>query len=367
MSKKGKDEIMATNVLESVELRYQEGTSDKVYLVSLESSGNGYVVNYGYGRRDGTLNTGTKTKSPVDIAKADNIYRKLVKSKQSKGYWIYRNGGSRITVADSVKEDTGIYPQLSVAVTEDEYQVLLSSGRWCVQQKHDGRRMMVRKDPDNTVTCINRTGKITSCPEVVLAELVGIPGSYIIDGELVGDTYFVFDIIKYCGICLRGYRYMDRLKMLGNLLSGMPYGGPVSQVITVTGYDGKPKFVEEMRAANREGVVFKNLFAEWYPGRPSRGGASMKFKFWESCSCIVLGVNPDRRSVVVGLDGVSIGNVTIPPNHEVPDVGSVVEVRYLYVAGKGGSLYQPVYLGVRNDVMPTECTFERQALKYKAA
>jgi bifunctional non-homologous end joining protein LigD len=46
---------------------------------------------------------------------------------------------------------------------------------------------------------------------------------------------------------------------------------------------------------------------------------------------------------------VSVGNVTIPVNFDIPRVGSVVEVRYLY-AYPGGSLYQPVYLGARTDV-----------------
>jgi hypothetical protein len=45
----------------------------------------------------------------------------------------------------------------------------------------------------------------------------------------------------------------------------------------------------------------------------------------------------------------------------------VVEIRYLYVTGPGGSLYQPVFLGVRDDVDITECTEAHQHLKYKAA
>jgi bifunctional non-homologous end joining protein LigD len=43
-----------------------------------------------------------------------------------------------------------------------------------------------------------------------------------------------------------------------------------------------------------------------------------------------------------------VGKVTIPPNYDVPKVGDLVEVRYLYV-GSRGALYQPVYQGVRTD------------------
>ena len=76
-------------------------------------------------------------------------------------------------------------------------------------------------------------------------------------------------------------------------------------------------------------------------------------------------LNNARRSIEVALGGTPVGNVTIPPNHDIPDIGQVVEIRYLYVTGIGGSLYQPIYLGVRDDVPAEECTVERQVIKYK--
>jgi hypothetical protein len=42
-----------------------------------------------------------------------------------------------------------------------------------------------------------------------------------------------------------------------------------------------------------------------------------------------------------------------------------VEIRYLYCTGPGGSLYQPIYLGERDDMPVSDCTVERQQLKYK--
>ena len=61
----------------------------------------------------------------------------------------------------------------------------------------------------------------------------------------------------------------------------------------------------------------------------------------------------------------SVGNVTVPANQNVPQLGDVVEVRYLYAAQVGGALYQPVLLGVRDDVEPTECVVAQ--LKFKAS
>jgi hypothetical protein len=131
--------------------------------------------------------------------------------------------------------------------------------------------------------------------------------------------------------------------------------------------DDKLEIYEELRATHREGVVFKDMDAPYSPGRPNSGGAQLKFKFVESASFIVTGHNA-KRSVTLGLyDGdelVPAGNVTIPPNHRMPEVGEVCEVRYLYAYRESGSIYQPVYLGRRDDVPASECVVEQ--LKYKA-
>lgn len=58
------------------------------------------------------------------------------------------------------------------------------------------------------------------------------------------------------------------------------------------------------------------------------------------------------------------GNVTIPPNHEIPATGQVVECCYLYAFRESGSIYQPVYLGSRDDITAEECSTAQ--LKYKA-
>ena len=60
---------------------------------------------------------------------------------------------------------------------------------------------------------------------------------------------------------------------------------------------------------------------------------------------------------------ISVGNVTISPNQDIPNEGEIIEVRYLY-AYPGGSLYQPTYLGVRLDADDEDCDCAQ--LKYKA-
>src|SRR5580704_8122664 len=71
---------------ESITLYYREGSSDKVYQCSIDPSGELFVVNFAYGRRGATMQTGTKTSTPVDYDTAKSIYDKLVRDKTAKGY-----------------------------------------------------------------------------------------------------------------------------------------------------------------------------------------------------------------------------------------------------------------------------------------
>jgi bifunctional non-homologous end joining protein LigD len=58
-----------------------------------------------------------------------------------------------------------------------------------------------------------------------------------------------------------------------------------------------------------------------------------------------------------------MGKVTIPPNHEIPSEGELVEVLYLY-AYKGGAVFQPVYKGKRPDSDLSDATIKQ--IVYKA-
>jgi len=72
--------------LANTTLYYREGGSDKIYQCGIEPAGGRFVVNFAYGRRGSTLNTGTKTNVPVEYDNAKRIFDKLVKEKMSKGY-----------------------------------------------------------------------------------------------------------------------------------------------------------------------------------------------------------------------------------------------------------------------------------------
>src|SRR5581483_207391 len=98
-------------------LYYREGSSDKEYHVRLVPRDSGFVVNFEYGRRGSTLNTGTKTTDPVDYETATVIFDKLVREKKAKGYSEGPNG-TPYQQSDKAAQVSGIVPQLLNPIDE---------------------------------------------------------------------------------------------------------------------------------------------------------------------------------------------------------------------------------------------------------
>ena len=354
----------------STSLYFREGNSDKEYHVAIEPEGEGYHVTYAYGRRGNTLTTGSKTQHIVDLDEATSIHDKLVRQKMAKGYHTadgpYHNSGA-IQHARNAGEDTGIRCQLLNPVDKDQLARLLADKRYCLQEKHDGRRLMIRKTGDE-ITGINRRGLVVSVPTAIREAVDRLPVDVLLDGEVVGETYHAFDLLELKGHDIRQKGYISRYAGLLALLP--PDGGALLWVSNSIDTDDKVATYQELRDSNREGIVFKEIDAPFSPGRPNSGGSQLKYKFVEMASFVVSGHNR-ARSVRLSLYGTGpesqvllpTGNVTIPPNHPVPQIGAVVEVRYLYAFRESGSIYQPVYLHERDDIPDTDCTTDQ--LKYK--
>ena len=86
-------------------LHFHQGTSNKVYNVYLiEVSADNYLVNFEYGRYGANLKEGTKTKSSVELEKAQKVYDSLVISKINKDYKIV-SGYNPITKEEKGQRD----------------------------------------------------------------------------------------------------------------------------------------------------------------------------------------------------------------------------------------------------------------------
>jgi len=346
--------------MKSASLYFKEGSSDKVYHATVEPKGDKFVVNFSYGRRGGSMTTGTKTSSPVSLPEAEKVWEKLVNSKLAKGYrHMTADGPGVIPQADLPDTPTEIQCVLLNPIDEDECERLLDDPDWAAQPKFDGVRFMLGKK-DGRVYALNRKGKGVSVPTNIAVATVElerdfvISGDFLIDGELVGDVLHAFDFLELDGKCLRGTPVEKRHALLSDFSHKSICVAPLA-----VGED-KRKLHRKLKKDGGEGVVFKRLGAKYNVGRPASGGNYLKHKFYSTASCVVSKVN-QKRSVSLAMGcGTEVGNVTIPANHDVPGKGDVVEVRYLY-AYRGGSLYQPTYLGVRDDVDPDQV----ESLKFK--
>lgn len=349
--------------MESANLYFKEGSSDKVYHATLEKDTDGYVVNFAYGRRGSALKTGSKTTSPVSLEKARDIYNKLLKEKLSKGYrYMDAETGTSIPVVKDLPDTpTEIQCVLLNPIDEDEAKLLLNDPNWGVQEKFDGVRFMLCKRGDD-VFALNRKGKKVSVPNSITKAVSNISFDFFVDGELIGETYFVFDILESSSSCIRNVPLTHRVYTLNNIFTKSKHIVPVDLCVG----EEKKKLFKSLIQKDKEGIVFKRLDAKYNIGRPASGGNYLKHKFYSTASCVVSEVN-DKRSVAISLfsDGVSVsvGNVTIPVNFDIPKKNDVVEIKYLY-AYKGGSLYQPIYLGKRSDIDKEECVLSQ--LKYKS-
>jgi bifunctional non-homologous end joining protein LigD len=355
---------LTTPQAERITLYYRQGSSDKVYQASLEPQGELFVVNFAFGRRGSTMSTGTKTQTPVDYDAAKTIYDKLVREKMAKGY---TEGPDGTPYQNTPREDrvTGLLPQLLNPIDEQEVKRLLKDPAWAMQQKFDGRRVMLRKQGD-TITAINRKGLTIGFASSIGISAQKINSSFIMDGECVGDVFYAFDLLEWDGQDYRSKPYSRRLVQLSSVLLNRPTVTHIEFVQTATDPANKERLFRHLQSEKKEGVVFKRLDAPYTPGRPNSGGNQLKHKFYATLSAVVGGIN-DKRSVELrllnGQGWIPVGNVTIPANQVVPKVGDILEVRYLYCFRESNALYQPTFLGRRDDLQPHDCVMSQ--LKYK--
>jgi bifunctional non-homologous end joining protein LigD len=355
-------------IVDSIALHSNHGGSDKVYNVQIVEASGGFVVNYQNGRRGGTLASGAKTASPVNLEKARAIFAKLVAEKQngSSRYQVVGTQASSAATIETQKERSAWEPMLATAIDEASLAMVLSDDQYAVQEKLDGERVMIHCADD--VRGINRLGFFRPLPLNIVAALraADIPADTLLDGELVGHVYHAFDILRHDGADCTAGAFAQRHRLL--VLEILRACDPLA-VRAVPLYKGasKGEALAALRKANAEGVILRQLDAPYQVGRCEK---LLKFKFVESATLWIDAHESERRSVhLAGFDNAGnacrTGKVTIPANYDLPPVGAVVEVQYLYAYPGTHALAQPVYRGERSDQRQADCVLSQ--LRYKSA
>ena len=367
---------MSVSCLNQVALEYVDGRSDKLYIIqtveAVTPGGSEYQTNCYYGRRGSALSLTNKYKGPSS-ASAQAASDRMEREKRGKGYTTMAvAAGARIpgmpssapvfggasvasaSAAVAAAVATGPLPLLAQVADKDRIDALLASPDWAMQQKYDGERVLLSLRR-SAIQAYNRKGIARTLTAKAEAEFKPLLARMdfsderetIVDGELMGDVYIIYDILFLRDNDIRDLSFEERFAALDELLcDNMGLLAP-----TAWAEEEKRAMLDTAISLDQEGVMFRGLCREYRAGRQS---SLLKHKLWATCTCRVLTANVSRRSMQVAVRDetgaeVFVGNVTVPVNQDIPETDGLVEVRYLY-AMEGGSLYQPTLLGCRDDI-----------------
>ena len=267
-----------------------------------------------------------------------------------------------------------IYPQLALQSEITSLEAFINDDEWVMEQKLDGHRLLLMSPGrDAAPTALTRNGTVYTrrLPDAI--QKFRFPeGEWVIDGELVGDTFYAFDLPQAPGLVgedatIPSPLYVRRA-MLEALLDNIEH--PFKIVPQARTPQEKIQLAEVSLARNYEGLVLKRKTSAYASG--GRTPDWLKVKYVVTADCVVLDVRDDgKESIKLGLYGPSgpmtrdirlheVGRASLigKEKNGVINRGDVVEVRYLY-AGAGGRLYQPTILRKRTDKRPAECTTQQ--------
>ncbi len=373
--------------LSSESLHYIGGSSDKLYVVQVEKTVDGasttYQANCYYGRNGATLKLTQKYNNTSRVT-AETKAGTVLTEKLREGYKTMATlapglpsgtptlGGSGVTGAASsggsspAPSFTGpevmLASDLSRENEDAEFSALLSNPNWIMQKKYDGERCVVSVSRA-AISAYNKKGASRPLAQNTMDEikrLVAMPifgdgKEVILDGEVMsGGDFVAYDILTYAGMDVRPFGFEDRYGHLEVLLTSLVPG-----MLAPCAWSEAEKraMLKQATIESWEGLIGRDLYGTYSAGRAK---ALIRYKLWESVTARVLTRNA-KRSVQVGLlqdpgskEEIACGNVTIPPNVDLPELDSLIEIRYLY-AHVGGSLYQPTYKGPRWDKEEADC------------
>ena len=136
------------------------------------------------------------------------------------------NGGktTAYTAPDVGERATDFGPMLLTPIQDAE--PYLDDDDWVMQPKIDGeRRFVVVSDDGKKVVGGNRRGLVVALPTSIAKAAKLLGHGVILDGEIVGEDYIAFDLLRLEGEDIREHEYGVRLEALGQLIESFPRNG----------------------------------------------------------------------------------------------------------------------------------------------
>lgn len=197
---------------------------------------------------------------------------------------------------------------------------------------------------------MNRKGEQVSLPNEIINS-INFACDFVLDGEIIGNILHVFDILS---INTQDLKYLSCTRRIEELNS-FNFGSHIKIIQTARTTEEKRAMFEKIKFEKGEGIVFKNKKSPYTAGRPASGGNCLKHKLYKTATFIVHDITKGKRSIGLNLLGengerIFVGRCTISANFDVPEINDLVEVRYLYAFRQSNAVYQPTFLGKRDDL-----------------
>ena len=262
-----------------------------------------------------------------------------------------------------------IAPQLALEAELTMIPTLVQNDDVVFEQKLDGNRVLLVSPGGNSEPiALTRNGQpyTKGLPRAVREWRFpegNAHGAMVLDGELVGDTYWVFDMPKSAAtsddtpLSVRRYALEQVWPFIGARCTAMRL---VPQAKTA---EEKQALYDTAVQNNFEGLIAKRKNALYRWG--GRTEEWLKLKFTTTADVFVTAVRDDgKESVALGVydgtDVIDVGRASLIGKEKrgVISKGDVLEVRYLYV-GANGRLYQPTIMRRRTDKPIHECNTQQ--------
>lgn len=231
----------------------------------------------------------------------------------------------------------------------------ITNDDWVFEQKADGNRILFTTSQSGPGVCITRNGSLYSKKIPKAMKDFRFPRPMTLDGELVGEDFWVFDIPELGGGPTL-LNLANRRRELESLFS--------------TGLLDDFKLIPQAKDAGQKRLMHQLAITHGWEGlmvkrqasgyRYGRSPSWLKAKQTQTADVIVIEVGRDGKEAAtlaaidpVAKRAVEVGRCSLIGKPHVKPM-DVVEVKYLYL-GANQRLYQPTLMRVRDDKLPTEC------------
>lgn len=256
--------------------------------------------------------------------------------------------------------------QLAQEIPLSQLITYLKDDSWYAEQKLDGHRILLDVN-GQVLVAYNRDGKpYTKRLPPLLDSLPPFSGRWLLDGELLEDTYWVFDVLIAADAQVGQRPFQQRRDLIARLAPFLTKS--IRLLPSTRDAEGKLRLALETLRSGAEGLVLKHADGLYRQG--ARSSEMLKAKFTYTADVVVLQLGRDGKDNAVlglvrydrdGIDLVEVGAASTIGKDFGLRVGDVVEVRFLY-ATADHRLYQPRLVRPRWDKHMRDCTFDQ--LKY---